>query len=364
MLYLSFRRKMRYLLPNKVLIIAIILAAIAKTIGFFPYFIEHYYTPYCYQPLAKLLRILFGWIPFSVGDVLYVAISLYLIFNIFVFGKKLWKKTITRESLKKATLRNITLLLFVYSIFSLVWGVQYNRLGIAYQLKMENNKITKDQLKQLFEQYVTNINLVADSIKNETLFTFPKVQDDVLTAYQNLSFKNSLIQYKRQSIKYCVFGKGLSYMGLQGYYNPFTGEAQINNDIPAFLLPNVVLHEMAHQIGYAKEDEANFVGYLAAMQSTNPYIKYSYYMDVLMYAASELKGLDSVYHKQTMQQLHPKVKAHFAAFIAYRKAHTSIMEDISTWFYNHYLQINDSSKGIYSYNEVLRLLVGYHKKYQ
>ena len=54
-----------------------------------------------------------------------------------------------------------------------------------------------------------------------------------------------------------------------GYYNPFTGEAQVNTNVPAFVIPFTTCHEMAHQIGYASESEASFVGFLVIRNSNN-----------------------------------------------------------------------------------------------
>jgi hypothetical protein len=73
-----------------------------------------------------------------------------------------------------------------------------------------------------------------------------------------------------------------NYVGFTGYYNPFTGEAQVNTTVPKFLQPFTASHEVAHQLGYAKEMEANFVGYLAASHSTDTLFRYSVYLDLFL----------------------------------------------------------------------------------
>ena len=74
-------------------------------------------------------------------------------------------------------------------------------------------------------------------------------------------------QYRTAAIKTSLWGWLGNYLGFYGYYNPFTGEGQVNTTIPKFLQPYITCHEIAHQLGYAKENEANFVGYLAAASS-------------------------------------------------------------------------------------------------
>src|SRR5678809_1786278 len=99
-----------------------------------------------------------------------------------------------------------------------------------------------------------------------------------------------------------------NYAGFMGYYNPFTGEAQVNTTVPKFLQPYITTHEIAHQLGYSKENEANFVGYLAAISSPDPVFHYSTYFDLFLYANREVYFFDSVSSKNAREELNPFVK--------------------------------------------------------
>src|SRR5690606_2945838 len=68
-----------------------------------------------------------------------------------------------------------------------------------------------------------------------------------------------------------------------------SGEANINTRLPAFVLPFVTCHEIAHQLGVAKEDEANLVGYLAAIHSNNATFQYSGYYNMFRYVLFEIR---------------------------------------------------------------------------
>ena len=113
------------------------------------------------------------------------------------------------------------------------------------------------------------------------------------------------LQYKTPSIKSSVYGLLGDYLGFTGYYNPFTGEAQVNTTVPKFLIPYITLHEMGHQIGYAKEDEANFSGYLAAVASHDTLFQYSTYLDLFVYANREVYYFDSTASNLQRHQLVP-----------------------------------------------------------
>jgi hypothetical protein len=107
-------------------------------------------------------------------------------------------------------------------------------------------------------------------------------------AYDELGKKYSFLKYSPSSIKPSIYSYLGNYLGFQGYYNPFSGEGQVNTTIPRFLEPFVTTHEMAHQLGYAKENEANFVGFLACRAYESNVFRYSVYLDMYNYALNEI----------------------------------------------------------------------------
>src|SRR5687768_14965936 len=110
------------------------------------------------------------------------------------------------------------------------------------------------------------------------------------------------------SIKPSFYSYAGNYLGFSGYYNPFSGEAQVNTTIPAFSQPFVSCHEIGHQLGFAKEDEANFAGFLSARKSPNPAFRYSVYFDMYGYALRDLFNRDSVSARQLHNQLDSQVR--------------------------------------------------------
>src|SRR6185295_8496826 len=96
-------------------------------------------------------------------------------------------------------------------------------------------------------------------------------------------------------------------------------------------------HELAHQIGYAKEDEANFAGYLAATSSTDTLFHYSTYLDLFLYANREVYFIDSVAAKQGFMQLSPGVKRDIKELRDFLIKHRSFVDAWVTWAYGKYL---------------------------
>ena len=84
----------------------------------------------------------------------------------------------------------------------------------------------------------------------------------------------------------------MSYTHITGVYTFFTGEANINVAFPDYTIPYTAAHELAHQRGIAREDEANFVAFLVCNESDDPYIRYSAYLNLYEYVASSLYSAD------------------------------------------------------------------------
>ncbi len=162
------------------------------------------------------------------------------------------------------------------------------------------------------------------------------------------------------------------WIGFTGYFNPFSGEAQVKADLPSILLPYTTCHEIGHQIGYARESEASFAGLLAASASKDKRVKYSLYLDLyaLMqqelwrnYAASgDSTGLRQQYDSN-QQRLDTLVKLDRKAIRRYFQQRTHQITPAFTQVYTQYLKANGQASGMLSYSEVLGWLLAYQKKY-
>ena len=171
------------------------------------------------------------------------------------------------------------------------------------------------------------------------------------------------LSYDPQSMKPSIYSYLGNYFGFQGYYNPFSGEGQVNTTIPKFLEPFVSAHEIAHQLGYAKENEANFVAFLACKSYPNNTYRYSLYFDMYLYAITELDRSDSVLAKAHRDKLHPQAKKDIDEYRNFLRKYRNQVEPVVSWIYDGYLQANDQPEGKKTYNMVIAYLIAYYKKF-
>ncbi len=341
------------LLPLQVLLV--------KWASYYPNFIENFYSNGIYPPIAKFLRLLFGWIPFSMGDVFY---SLLAIFIIRYFYRK--RKWITKKPL--SLLKDIgAFLSIIYFMFHMLWGLNYHRHSIAWKFGLER-KYSQQELTRFIQYLTDKSNTYQSQITGDTLspvhipYSRKEIFSKTKEGYGKLSKIYPEFEYTFSSQKSSIYSIALTYMGYGGYINPFTNEAQVNGITPRFRLPTVSGHEVGHQLGYSAEDDTNFIGFLVSSVNDDPYFKYAAYSHALGYCLSDLSRKDEGKFKEMMAQLNPGVRENYKEIARFWESYENPLEPMFKSIFNIFLKANNQKEGIESYNSVVGLLISYHNK--
>lgn len=348
-----------------VLGLLIIAAIIIRFISLHPLLVEKYYSTGIYPRISATLKYIFGWLPFSIGDIIYGALIIWGLVKIMKGLFKVFKGKYTWAYLT-AKLYPITIaFLVVYISFNALWGFNYNRKGITYQLEIKKEKYSTTDLITIDSILTEKVNESKSALirQDKKYLTTKEIFDAVAKTYNDISSRYPWLAYQQPSAKTSLWGWAGNYIGFIGYYNPFTGEAQLNTTIPKFIQPFTACHEVAHQLGYAKENEANFVGYLAATNSSDTLFHYSVYLDMYLYTQRNLFILDSTKAKYFSKQLIPAVKADLTELKKFNEAHQSPLEPVFKWVYQKYLEKNEQPAGLLTYDEVTGFLIAYYKKF-
>jgi hypothetical protein len=341
------------------------LAIIIKTFSFFPDAVEKYYASGIYPVISQIQRILFGWLPFSVGDLLYGAVVIWLLYKVYHTTRRIVKRQTTRKYWFNALQQTAFVVLLVYVLFNLLWGLNYNRRGVAYQLGLKVERYSKDDLVQLMQQIVKRLNtLNAQSHADRSMLKRKKyLFEGAVKAYEQLARNEADFRYSFRSVKPSLYSYLGNYLGYTGYYNPFSGEAQVNTTVPLFVQPFTTCHEIGHQLGYAKENEANFAGYLSAKNSQNASFRYSVYFDLYAYSRYYLYAQDSVIARQLDAQLQTGIKDDYRTLRKFVIKYRNPVEVLIDNLYGQYLKANEQPSGKLTYNEVVAWLIAYYKKF-
>jgi len=335
---------------------------IVKSLGSYPELVENYYSKGLYPFISNFFRITFGWLPFSIGDLIYAILIILAIWYMIV------KRNQVRKNLK-LFFRDIVLIISVaYFTFHLMWGLNYYRVPLYQTLELKGS-YTTNELMLYTEKLTKRTNKLQYEI---TLNTSQKVNipydqkeifQKTLEGYTELEIMYPFFNYKNPSLKKSIFSTLLSYMGYGGYLNPFTNEAQVNSKIPNFRFPVVTGHEVGHQIGYSAENEVNFIGFLVTANNKDLYFKYSAAAYALSYSLAELKLRDEEKFRELYNRLNLGVQKNYKELNEFWLAYKNPFEPAFKSIFNTFLKANNQEEGIKSYSLIVTLLVTYDLKY-
>ena len=187
------------------------------------------------------------------------------------------------------------------------------------------------------------------------------MNDKLLEAYDKASDKYSFLQRLNSKIKPVMLSEPMSYTHITGVYTFFTGEANVNVNSPDYCLVFTAAHELAHQRGIAREDEANFVAFLVCLESDDAYIRYCGYLNLYEYVASALSKANKNAFNYSYTNLPLPVKYELRAYSQfYKKYEHSTVSKVSETVNNTFLT-SQGTPGTRSYGMVVDLAVAYYK---
>lgn len=314
-----------------------------------------------------ILAALTAWIPFSLGEFLVWMIPFFLVFLLiyaFKYRCDTWRSALTLVGTVFSFIATI------FSIFTLNFAPGYRGKPLDQKLGLDKAPVSAEELYLTAEQLKACVNAEAErmtygkdgfSVMPYSLDTMRSHLDEAYAAFCD---DHDFISHSPGRVKPVLLSEAMSHMHITGMYTFFTGEANINVGFPDYTIPFTAAHEMAHQRGIAKEDEANFIAYLVCISSDDPYIRYSGYLNMYEYVASALSSADRDKFSENYTQLHAKVKGELTAFGEFfEKYRHSVASQVSGAVNNTFLQ-SQGTPGTQSYGMVVDLAVAYHKQLQ
>ena len=257
--------------------------------------------------------------------------------------------------------------LLIYSGHLLALGIAHNTTDIGKKMELKSIKVTAEELAEITEMLVFEINELAPTLdRNERGvfdpgYSYEELSKKILESYDDLAKIYDLNENFESSAKGVYFSNAMSYLGITGIYTYPTGEANVNDAYPAYVTIFTAAHEMSHQRGVLRENEANFMAFLLTVTSSDPNLRYSGYLNIYSYVASALYRTDKEAYYKISSDLSTLAKTDIrAANEIADKYDDTIIERISDKINDFYLKSSGSSDGVISYSRVVRLVVDYY----
>ena len=313
-----------------------------------------------------VLSALTGWLPFSLGETLAICMPAIAVMLI-VRAIRLSKATLDRAARYIAGLLAVCTLF--YSLFVLTFSTAYRGSTLDVKLGWERTKVTAEELKNTAEillekanEYAANdVNYRRDG-SSDMGYSLDELNDKLNGAYLASAEKYTFIQKMASNVKEVALSELMSYTHITGVYTYFTGEANINCVFPDYTIPFTMAHEMAHQRGIAREDEANFVAFLVCLESDDPYILYSAYLNMYEYVSSALYRADKTLYSTVASAKSARISAEQTAYNEFfAKYIDSVASEVAGAVNDAYLKDQGQTAGAKSYGLVVDLAVAYYK---
>lgn len=318
------------------------------------------------QALRFLTAKLTGWIPFSLSELLIYLIVPVLIWAL-VIGMRKYSNTWKQTGIYAATLFSVVALIF--SLFALTLGGGYHTSSLYDRLEIRQQTVDSENLLATTQTVRDKLNTLAQStlIQYDTSdfsilpMTWNELQEEILTSYKTVSGEYKAVRTFRSNVKPVLLSEVMSLAHITGVYSFYTGEANLNARFTDYTVPFTMAHEMAHQRGFAREDEANFIAFLVCIHSANPYVRYSGYLTLYDYLLGALYEDDQEAYNEEIQQMDRKVLSEMIAqnkfFARYENSTTS---KIAGAISDSVLKLQ-GTEGIKSYGLVVNLAIAYYQ---
>lgn len=314
-------------------------------------------------PLEQAVGRLCSLFPFSVGEVL---LFLFLAFCL-VWVLRAVILLICRRELLPFVRRLCalgTVFLWIWAGVCWLWNAAYYVPSFAQRAGLETEAYSVETLASVTAFFAENAARLSTQVARDREGHFSEDKhacfDRAVGVYDNLSSDFHCLNLKSVEAKPLLCSKLQSLLGFTGIYSPITGEANVNVDAPACLLPATIAHEMSHQRMVALEDEANFVGIAACVTSDDPVFQYSGYLMGLIHLCNALyPAAPDIWYQIAGQYFTPELSTDWNDNNEYWAALSSPVEEKAAQVYDNFLKGNDQTLGIRSYGACVDLLVAY-----
>ena len=303
-----------------------------------------WYTVTVYPVLIETIGRFFGIFPFSVSEFALCLLILLLLF----YGIR------QRKNGKKLMSGAFLLVSALFFLYTACCGVNYYRKPFSEYLGFRSEKYTTEELQALCDWLTEQAN--AAYIETTSMDT-GAFQREGVKAMEKLGAAYPQLAGFYPAPKPLALSRVLSVQQLSGIYSPFTVEANYNREMTPYNIPHTICHELSHLRGFMREDEANFIGFLACIGSDSPEYRSSGYMMGWLYAGNALAAVDRDAYIDCWQKLRPEIRAEFRENTAFWDRFESRVSRAAETMNDAYLRANRQPEGVRSYGRAVDLMI-------
>lgn len=321
--------------------------------------VERVYGRSVYPVLDRGLAAITGWYPFPLGELLLFGLSAWALVSAVrvVVGFRRRGRTEGFRNLRAWALGAAAVLSLLYAAFVIAWGLNYRRPALASRLGWPVAPASAAELGSLCAELSVQVNDLRRACAPDE--DAGRVRSRAAEGYRRLgaALAPAVPDLEPARPKFALLSPLMSRSLTHGMVVPWTHEALVNRETPAASLPFALCHEMAHQRGVAREDEANFLGYLAARLNPDPGYRYSALRFALAESLGKLAQADPDASAAVVEGLDAAVREDYRRDAAWARRNRSRFSEVQGRAYDRYLKAQGQREGVRSYGRVVDLLL-------
>ena len=316
------------------------------------------------RPYHRAMSRICSHLPISVAECLIALAVVAALVYIILFIIQLIRKPERAVRVYRFFLTCLTAFALIYGGFCLLWGVYYYSADFEDQSGIRGEPASVEQLTAVTRYFTDLVNEYDAFVSRGTDGAFAEDLSEVFARspqlYDAVENEVPCLRGDGLAAKPVFFSHIMSYLDFTGFFFPFTGEANINVDSPACLIPSTIAHEIAHQRGVAEEDEANFVAVLASLENGDAVYCYSSALLAYIYLGNALYAADYEAWQENYQRLAPGPRRDLDDNNRYWAAFETPVTTVSNQVYTGFLQSYGQTLGLNTYGKCVDLLIAYY----
>lgn len=362
----TLERKVKYRWKFFMLGLIPLAMLIRRLLAISPDFTETVYTQGIYKYIMQPVSLLTGLFPFSVAELALIFLVVYIpVRLIYIILKAIRKR---KWSIFLAFIANVVLVCSLWFFIQvMVWNINYERLPFSALSGINVQESSIDDLEGLCRYLTDMTNKLREQVKEDEngVMTVEGGYKSILrraqAGYDAIEDKYPFLKGKYGRPKPVLLSRLMSHSNIIGIYSCLSGEANVDVDIPIMGIASTTLHEMAHQRGFAREDEANYISFIACMAHPDVDFKYSGSVMALQYSMNALYSESPDRYFSVVKNFSDGYLRDLEQERIYWKQFQGITKVVADKMNDTYLKMNGETDGVKSYGRMVDLLLAEYK---
>ena len=315
------------------------------------------------SPVRAILALITYIIPWSLAEIVIILSPVLLVLLIFLVIRVAHKG-------KKASIRFLMVILsilcLIYVLFVWTYSSGYHTTKIEDKMGLDRENITEKEVYLTAEIFVNELNALSQKIEYDECgadvmqYSYLDISNKICKGYEGFVKKHDVLRTYPSRVKPIILSEPMTYTHISGIYTFMSGEANVNTNYPDFIVASSAAHEMAHQRGIAREDEANFVSFAVLLESGDDFLKYCAYLDVYSTIMNDLYDTDKDLYFYLFSKLDKKVIGDLVSYSKFFEKYTeSKASEVTDSVNDSYLQANGQEEGTKTYGMITGIICAY-----